>query len=98
MVLVVSQIGIDPGKRDMLIRAVQRHAVAARRSEGCLRFTFLQDTDDQDRFVFLEEWNSKAELESHLQERDVAEFRDEIRDAITSRRTHIHEVSSTAAL
>jgi quinol monooxygenase YgiN len=52
-------------------RTVRRHSVL---EPGCERYDFFQSPDDPTRITFVEEWTSKAALDTHFQQPAFNEF------------------------
>jgi quinol monooxygenase YgiN len=66
-VTVVATFQARPGKEAEL-RAVLIGLIAPTRKEaGCLNYDLHQSTEDAAKFLFHENWTSKAALDAHLQ-------------------------------
>ena len=64
---VVAHLHATPGCEDAL-RAVLEGFVAPTRLEtGCLRYDLHVDLDDPTKFTFIEEWESREDLQNHGQ-------------------------------
>ncbi|MGA3283240.1 MAG: putative quinol monooxygenase [Verrucomicrobiota bacterium] len=67
IVTVVATFQAKPGKENEL-RAVLTGLVAPTRKEtGCLNYDLHQSPEDPAKFLFHENWTSKAHLDAHLQ-------------------------------
>ena len=63
--------------RDRLLPIMVGLLEPTRREQGCLRYDLMQSRTDPEAFVFIEEWEDEAALQSHLSEPDVQRaFRD----------------------
>ena len=65
--LVKAQSGKEAEMRKELLSLVQ----PSRQDNGCLNYDLHQAADDPTRFMFHENWTSKAHLEAHLQKPDL---------------------------
>jgi quinol monooxygenase YgiN len=57
---------IRPENRSDLIRTVRTLAGPVGVEPGCRRFDFYTDTDNENAFALVEEWDSLQDLEEHL--------------------------------
>jgi quinol monooxygenase YgiN len=74
MIVVVGRVKTDAGKRDALIEVGQAVAAASRRETGCINYGIYEDTEIENEFVFVEEWDSSAALKEHFGTAHIAEF------------------------
>jgi quinol monooxygenase YgiN len=74
MVVVVGRVQTDPDKRDALVRIGQTVAAASREETGCLSYRLYEDTEREDEFVFVEEWESGEALQRHFATSHVKDF------------------------
>ena len=99
MIVVVGRVRADPEKRAQLIEIGQRVAVASREEAGCLNYALHQDTEDENAFVFVEEWQSEAALREHFATPHIAQFMAAIRQVIVAEPdVQFHTVASTLTL
>jgi quinol monooxygenase YgiN len=82
MVVAIGRVTTDAENRDELVRIGQRIAAASRGETGCINYRLYQDTEDENAFVFVEEWRSEEALQQHFGTPHVAEFMAAIRDVI----------------
>ncbi|MCY0925469.1 putative quinol monooxygenase [Streptomyces sp. H27-H1] len=54
-----------PGRGREQIAAYERLAPVVRAEEGCVRYDMHQVSGEQERFVLVEEWSSRAALAAH---------------------------------
>ncbi|MGW6708367.1 putative quinol monooxygenase [Streptomyces sp. NPDC054956] len=54
-----------PGRGREQIDAYERLAPVVRAEDGCLRYDLHRVSGDPDRFLLMEEWESKAALAAH---------------------------------
>jgi quinol monooxygenase YgiN len=74
MIVVIGRVRTEPDKRAELVRIGQTLAAASRAEPGCISYRLYEDTDIENEFVFLEEWESDEALQQHLATSHIAEF------------------------
>ncbi len=96
MIVVVGRVQTDAAKREELVRIGQGVASASRSEAGCLGYRLYEDTEQENRFVFIEEWESQAALEQHFATTQVRKFMKEIpATLIAPPDVKFHTISST---
>lgn len=99
MVVVVGRVQTDPERRAELVRIGQRVAAASRDEPGCLHYRVYQDSEDENAYVFVEEWESEEALQAHFRTPHVAEFMAAILATIVGPPdVKFHTIASTADL
>lgn len=66
-VTVVATFQARPGKETELRAALMGLLAPTRKEAGCLNYDLHQAPDDPTKFLFHENWTSKADLDAHLQ-------------------------------
>lgn len=84
MIVVVGRVVTDADKRADLVLVGRTVAAASRLEPGCMSYRLYQDTDNENEFVFVEEWESDAALQQHFASSHVAEFLQAIRATIVA--------------
>jgi len=84
MIVVVGRVSTDADKREELVRIGETVAAASRAEAGCLSYRLYEATDDENEFVFVEEWESSEALQRHFTTPHIAEFMRAIPAAITA--------------
>lgn len=74
MIVVVARVQTDAGKRAELVRLGQAVAGASRSERGCISYRLYEDTERENEFVFVEEWESDDALRRHFTTSHVAAF------------------------
>src|SRR4051794_21658631 len=74
MIVVVARVKTDAAKRDELMRVALTNVAASRGDAGCISYTFYEDTQVPNHFVFVEEWESQEALQAHFATPHIAEF------------------------
>ncbi len=93
MIFVIATIQVAEGKREALLEQFRRIVSLVRAEDGCLEYTpsidLETDIDAQadvrpDVVTVVEKWESLAHLEAHLIAPHMREYRDNVRDFVTS--------------
>jgi quinol monooxygenase YgiN len=74
MIVVVGRVRTDADKRDALVRVGQAVAKASRAESGCISYRLYEDTEIENDFVFVEEWESNERLQLHFATQHVRDF------------------------
>jgi quinol monooxygenase YgiN len=74
MIVVVGRVSTDAQKRADLIRVGQKVAAASRTEQGCIDYRLCADTENENDFIFVEEWADEAALKAHFATPHIAEF------------------------
>jgi quinol monooxygenase YgiN len=82
MIVVVGRVQTDADRRAELVRIGQRVAAASRQEPGCISYQVCQDTEDENAFVFVEQWETEEALQAHFGSSHIAEFMPAIPGAV----------------
>ncbi len=74
MIVVVGRVKTDEGKREELVRIGQTVAAASRQEAGCISYRLYEDTELDNEFVVVEEWENSEALQRHFATSHVADF------------------------
>lgn len=74
MIVVIGKVQATAQTRDELIALGQRVAQASREEEGNLHYRLYEDSEQENAFVFVEEWADDEALQRHFQTPHIAEF------------------------
>jgi quinol monooxygenase YgiN len=74
VIVVVGRVQTDAGKRADLVRIGEAVAAASRLERGCISYRIYEDTERENEFVFIEEWESDDALRQHFTTSHVAAF------------------------
>jgi quinol monooxygenase YgiN len=74
MIVVVGRVRSDSDKREALVRVGQAVAAASRSESGCISYRLYEDTEIENEFVFVEEWDSEEALQWHFATPHVRAF------------------------
>jgi quinol monooxygenase YgiN len=84
MIVVVGRVRTDSEKRETLIRIGQTVAAASRAEAGCISYRVYEDTEIENEFVFVEEWQSSEALQEHFATAHIDEFMKAIPGALVA--------------
>jgi autoinducer 2-degrading protein len=66
MIANVVKVRIKPDKRERFLQVIEHDALHSEADEpGCLRFNVVQDTKDENVYIFYEVYKDEAALEAH---------------------------------
>lgn len=71
---VIATIRARPGQETAVREALLALIPTTRAEEGCVNYDLHVSTDDPARFLFHENWTSKAALDAHLAKPHLQEF------------------------
>ena len=74
MIVVVGRVRTDADKRDALVGVGQAVAKASRAESGCISYRLYEDTEVENDFVFVEEWENNEALQLHFATPHIREF------------------------
>jgi quinol monooxygenase YgiN len=74
MIVVGGRVKSDADKRAELVRIGQKVAAESRAEMGCLSYRVYQDTERENEFVFVEEWESSEALQQHFATSHIRDF------------------------
>ena len=99
MIVVVGKVVTDSERRAELIRVGETVAAASRAEAGCIDYRLYASTEDENAFVFVEEWEDDAALQAHFATAHVATFMQGVMPLLTAPPdVKFHEVASTRDL
>jgi len=72
---VVARIIATKGQADALARSMTQMVQDTRAEEGCIKYVLTRSVDDANVFVFIEEWQSHALWQAHMNGAAIAAHR-----------------------
>lgn len=84
MLTILATVVIKPEHLDNAKQAMRALVVATRQEPGCLRYELHQDAVLNDRFVFIECWQSREYWQTHMTGAAITAFNGQIGDAIAT--------------
>ncbi len=67
MITVITKLTVRPEKHREFVQTIQTMVHPSRRQNGCLRRDFYQDSQNENSFLLLEEWETSTHLDHHFQ-------------------------------
>jgi quinol monooxygenase YgiN len=99
VIVVVGRVRTDSSKREDLLRIATDVVQASRGDRGCIGYRFYREMEDEDAYLFIEEWESLEALREHFATPHIAAFMGAISGAIVGRPdVQFHEVARTMDL
>jgi quinol monooxygenase YgiN len=99
VIVVVGRVQTDADRRDALIQVGQAVARASREEQGCISYRVYQDTELENEFVFVEEWENDEALQRHFATSHIREFMQAIPPTIVAPPdVKFHTIASTMDL
>jgi quinol monooxygenase YgiN len=84
MIIVHAYIEVKNGTAEEFIKAAGKCVEATRKETGNSSYTLYTDSQNPLKFVVVEEWESKAALDAHMQTPHFAAFGEEIGDLLAA--------------
>lgn len=75
-VVVAAAFKIKPGREQEAEEVLREVARATHGEEGCITYALHRGLDEPGRFVLIERWRSRADLDAHLQQPHVTRLAD----------------------
>ena len=99
MVVVIGRVRTDAARRERLVQIAQEVASASREEAACVGYRFYADSEQEDAYLFVEEWESMDALREHFATPHIERFMGAIFDAIVGApEVQVHEVGRTMSL
>jgi quinol monooxygenase YgiN len=99
MIVVVGRVRTDAERREEMIRIGQTVAAASRGEAGCLNYALYEDSESENDFVFVEEWENEEALQRHFGTPHIAEFMGAIQATLVAPPdVRFHTIESTRDL
>ena len=80
MHVTIVYIHVKPENVDAFIKASHLNHAASVKEAGNLRFDFIQQADDPNRFVFYEAYKSKEDVHAHKESAHYLAWRETVND------------------
>src|SRR5262245_3638734 len=89
MIYVVATMNIKPEKRDDVLKAARIAIAETLKEKGCQAYDMHISVSDPNKFVFVERWDDRDCLTSHMQMPHFKEWRKVANEAINGRKVEI---------
>jgi len=87
-IIINAILQAKPGKEEELRSELVKVIEPSRGEKGCIQYTLHQDTDKAGTFVFYEKWESKEDIEAHIETPHYQQYRQQTESLIESRAVH----------
>ncbi len=84
MVVLTAYVSLHNDKVESALTACRIVRAASVQEPGCERYDFYISPDDATKLVFVEEWTSKADLDTHFEQEAFKTFSATMGELITS--------------
>jgi quinol monooxygenase YgiN len=74
MIVLTAYVSLLPDHVDAAITACRTVRAASLTEPGCERYDFFQSPDDATKLVFVEEWTTRADLDTHFEQAAFNDF------------------------
>ena len=81
-VFVVAHFTAKPGRATDLRAVIEAFVAPTRLEKGCIQYDLCVDADHPDKFTFVEQWESRADLEAHGRSTHITSGRLKLPDLI----------------
>jgi quinol monooxygenase YgiN len=100
MIAVTVRLLAQPQHRAELVRLARDGMLAATRAEpGCISYRFYQDVEDENAFVFVEQWQDWRTLHDHFRSEHFGRFAEALPGLIAGEpEAYFQEVAATRGL
>lgn len=82
MVVVLAYVEVKEGAAQEFVKAANKCVEATRKETNNISYKLYSDTESALKFVVVEEWESKAALDAHMQTPHFADFGAQIKDLL----------------
>ena len=99
VIVVLGRVRTDAARRQELMRRGQALAQASRDEDGCIGYRLYEDSEAENEFVFVEEWENDEALQRHFATPHIAEFMASVPAVLTAPPdVHFHTIESSRDL
>ena len=89
MIFIIATLKTTINHRDALVRATKLCIAETRKETGCIGYDFHQSVSDPNCFVFVERWQNKDVLQTHLKSDHLDAWRTAIGQLIVDKTVEI---------
>ncbi len=80
MLTLIAMIKAKPENRRLVREKCLCMLEPTRKEEGCVNYDFHDDNDDENIFVFIENWENEEALEKHGESEHLKKFKQSLND------------------
>lgn len=81
-VFVVAHFTAKPGRAAELRAVIEAFVAPTRKEKGCIQYDLCVDAGNPEKFTFVEEWESPADLDAHGRSAHIAAGREKLPDLV----------------
>lgn len=81
-VFVVAHFTAKPGRAAELRPVIAAFVAPTRQEKGCIQYDLCADADNPEKFTFVEQWESRADLEAHGRSAHISAGREKLPDLL----------------
>lgn len=75
MIYLVATLTVKPGAREHLLGPARACIEETRKEKGCISYDLLESVTDETAMVFVERWETRADVTAHSQSAHLAVWR-----------------------
>lgn len=91
---IVARILAKAGKGELVKAEVLKLIDVTRAEEGCINYDLHQDNENENLFIFYENWENRELWQKHMQNRSLAQYLNATEGAVEA--FIVHEMSQIA--
>ena len=84
MIVVIANVVLKDASDGMFVEAAQNCIECTRKEEGNISYNLFSNTEDGNKYSFVEEWESQAALDAHMKTPHFKEFGKAIGDLLAA--------------
>lgn len=84
MIIVTVDINIKADKASEFIEKFQKIVPTVKQEKGCIKYHIYQDPRKKDQLFIFEKWDSKEDLDAHLEKDHMKVFFSEVESLLAS--------------
>ncbi|WP_099466545.1 putative quinol monooxygenase [Konateibacter massiliensis] len=82
MIIVIANVQVKEGNGEKFVSAAQNCINETRKENGNISYNLLSNTEDKCNYTFVEEWESKESLDTHMKTEHFGSFGAAIQDLL----------------
>lgn len=79
---VIARILVKPEKKEFVKNELLKLIEPTRKEEGCINYDLHQDNENENLFLFYENWSSRELWQKHINSSHISDYRKSTEDAI----------------
>jgi quinol monooxygenase YgiN len=95
MLIVLAKLVSKDGKKDKVVDIAKSLIDTTRAEKGCIDYNLYDPIDSENNLLFVEQWEGKEFLDSHLKQDHFKKFETDIEDLVESLDISIYSSEET---